>query len=39
VLTLVTATVAHFDLDIARWSQLRWGCGQLRLLVPAKLLK
>ena len=39
VLTLITATVAHFDLDIARWSQLRWGAGQLKLLVAAKLLK
>jgi phosphohistidine phosphatase len=39
VLTLVTATLAHLELDIARWSQLRWGAGQLRLLVPAKMLK
>lgn len=39
VLTLITATVAHFDLDISRWSQLRWGAGQLKLLMAAKLLK
>jgi phosphohistidine phosphatase len=39
VLTLITATVAHFDLDISRWSQLRWGSGQLKLLVAARLLK
>jgi phosphohistidine phosphatase len=39
VLTLITATLAHFELDIARWSQIRWGAGQLRLLVPAKMLK
>jgi len=39
VLTLITATVAHFDLDITRWNQLRWGAGQLKLLVAAKLLK
>jgi phosphohistidine phosphatase len=39
VLTLITASLAHFELDIARWSQLRWGAGQLRLLVPAKMLK
>jgi phosphohistidine phosphatase len=39
VLTLVTATLAHFDLDISRWNQLRWGAGQLKLLVAAKLLK
>jgi phosphohistidine phosphatase len=39
VLTLATATLAYFDLDVARWSQLRWGAGHLRLLVPAKALK
>jgi phosphohistidine phosphatase len=39
VLTLITATVAHFDLDITRWNQLRWGAGQLKLLLAAKLLK
>jgi phosphohistidine phosphatase len=39
VLTLVTASLAHFELDIARWSQIRWGAGQLRLLLPAKVLK
>lgn len=39
VLTLVTATLAHFELDIARWNQIRWGAGRLRLLAPAKLLK
>jgi phosphohistidine phosphatase len=39
VLTLITATVAHFELDITRWNQLRWGAGQLKLLVAAKLLK
>ena len=39
VLTLVTATLAHFDLDITRWNQLRWGAGQLKLLISAKVLK
>jgi phosphohistidine phosphatase len=39
LLTLVTATAAHMELDIGRWSQLRWGAGRLRLLIPAKLLK
>ena len=39
VLTLITATVAHFDLDISRWTQLRWGAGQLKLLIAAKHLK
>jgi phosphohistidine phosphatase len=39
VLTLVTTSLAHFELDIARWSQIRWGAGQLRLLVSAKVLK
>lgn len=39
VLTLLTATLAHFDLDVTRWNQLRWGAGQLKLLIPAKVLK
>jgi phosphohistidine phosphatase len=39
VLTLITGSLAHFDLDISRWSQLRWGAGQLKVLVAAKLLK
>jgi len=39
VLTLATATLAHFSLDISRWTQLRWGAGQLKLLVSAKALK
>ena len=39
VLTLITATVAHFPLDISRWNQLRCGAGQLKLLVAARLLK
>jgi len=39
VLTLVTGTLAHFDIDVSRWSQLRWGAGQLKVLVAAKLLK
>ena len=36
---VITATLAHFDLDISRWNQLRWGAGQLKLLVAAKHLK
>jgi phosphohistidine phosphatase len=39
VLTLVTAGLAYFELDIARWSQIRWGAGQLRLLLSAKVLR
>jgi phosphohistidine phosphatase len=39
LLTLVTATAAHMELDITRWAQLRWGAARLRLLIPAKLLK
>jgi hypothetical protein len=31
--------MAHIDLDISRWSQLRWGAGQLKVLIAAKLLK
>ncbi len=36
---LPTAAVAHIELEIARWDQMRWGCGELRMLVSPKLLK
>lgn len=39
VLTLATAALAHLELDITRWSQVRWGCGQLKLLTTGRLLK
>ncbi len=34
-----TGTVAHVELDISRWSLLRWGAGHLKLLVTPKSLK
>jgi phosphohistidine phosphatase len=35
---LATAAVAQVELDIAYWSQTRWGCGTLQFLVRPKLL-
>lgn len=34
-----TAAVAHLELEIVRWDQIRWGCGVLRTLVAPKLVK
>ena len=39
LLTLATASLAHLVVDISRWSQLRWGGGQLKLLISAKVLR
>jgi phosphohistidine phosphatase len=36
---LPTAALAHIELEIARWDQIRWGCGQLRLLLPPKAIR
>lgn len=36
---LPTSALAHIELELARWDQMRWGCGQLRMLVSPKLLK
>lgn len=36
---LPTAAVAFLDLEIARWDQVRWGCGQLRTLLAPRLMK
>lgn len=36
---LPTAALAHIELELSRWDQMRWGCGQLRMLVSPKLLK
>lgn len=36
---LPTSALAHIELELARWDQVRWGCGQLRMLVSPKLLK
>jgi phosphohistidine phosphatase len=38
-LRMPTAALAHLELQIFRWDQIRWGCGQLRLLVAPKILK
>ncbi|WP_298983307.1 SixA phosphatase family protein [Caldilinea sp.] len=36
---LPTAAVAHIAADVPQWNVLRWGCGQLKLLVPPKALR
>lgn len=38
-LRMPTAALAHLELAIFRWDQIRWGCGQLQLLVAPKALK
>lgn len=38
-LHLATSTVADLELEIFRWDQIRWGSGQLRLLVAPKAFK
>ncbi len=34
-----TATIANLQLEIFWWSQVRWGCGQLHMLVKPKILR
>ena len=34
-----TAGLAHFEVDIARWRQLRWGNCELRFLIAPRFLK
>jgi phosphohistidine phosphatase len=34
-----TAALAHLALDIYWWNQIRWGCGQLQILIKPKLLR
>lgn len=36
---LPTAALAGVELESFRWSQVRWGCGTLRLLLPPKALR
>lgn len=36
---LPTAAIAHLELEIFWWNQIRWGCGQLILLLPPKLVR
>ena len=38
-LSMPTATLAHLELDIRWWNQIRWGCGQLQILLKPKLLR
>ena len=37
--SLPTSGIATIELDIARWNQIRWGCGELRLFLRPRLLK
>ena len=39
VIAMPTAALAHLTVDITRWSQLRWGIGELRLLLPPKIVR
>jgi phosphohistidine phosphatase len=36
---LPAAAVAQIELEIFLWNQIRWGCGQLMLLLPPKPLR
>ncbi len=36
---LPTAALATLNLEIFWWNQIRWGCGQLKLMVPPKPLR
>jgi len=36
---LPTAALATLTLEIFWWNQIRWGCGQLKLLIPPKPLR
>ena len=38
-LHMPTTALAHLHLEIFWWNQIRWGCGQLQLLVAPKVLK
>lgn len=34
-----TAALAHVTVDASHWSMVRWGAGQLRLLLTPKILR
>ena len=36
---LATAAMAHLDMEIMRWDQIRWGSGVLQLLLQPRLLR
>lgn len=38
-LHMTPATLAMIELEIFSWDQIRWGCGQLHLLLPPKVLR
>lgn len=38
-LHMPTAALVHLNLDIFWWNQIRWGCGQLNLLITPKVLR
>lgn len=38
-LQMPTAALAHLRLEIFWWNQIRWGCGQLQLLITPKILR
>ncbi|MDQ3250075.1 MAG: histidine phosphatase family protein [Chloroflexota bacterium] len=38
-LAMPTAALAHLHLEIFWWNQIRWGCGQLQVLVTPKVVR
>lgn len=38
-LAFPTAALAHLELEIFWWNQIRWGCGQLQLLLTPRALR
>jgi len=38
-LAFPTAALAHLELEIFWWNQIRWGCGQLHLLLTPRALR
>ena len=34
-----TAALAHIEIDVSHWSMVRWGGGQLKLLLTPKVLR
>jgi phosphohistidine phosphatase len=38
-ISMATGALAHLELEIFWWNQIRWGCGALQLLVKPKVLR
>lgn len=38
-LHMPTGAVAHLQAEVFQWDQLRWGCGQLRMVLPPKQIR